>query len=168
MSKRFTFNMLPNNLEEFKALPGADLKDPYAVVALTVIAFDAYGKDRETGIEMLNYLKGPAPLSGMDLSFINDRFMDGKAYIPMSYFEGSSVENDYKPSIPYTIEVSEQAHSDDQLSEGYKKLFIKSSGADSARAVQLRTKASTGEWFLWEFSSVMMSIRIPKSQDAWA
>ena len=34
--------------------------------------------------------------------------------------------------------------------------------------VKLRQKPSTGEWFLWEYSSPVSGIRIPASQDPWA
>ena len=36
------------------------------------------------------------------------------------------------------------------------------------RPVKLRQKPSTGEWFLWEYSSPLSGIRIPASQDPWA
>ena len=44
---------------------------------------------KQIGIEMLNWLKGPSPLSNQEISFIDDRFRDGKTYIPFSYFDGT-------------------------------------------------------------------------------
>ena len=115
---------------------------------------------------MMNVLKGPEPLSERDKQFINDRFMDGKDYVMRSYFEGTSPENNYAISAPYQIEVTELPNS--RENDGYVRLFLKSSGADSLRYVVLRNKPSTGEWFLWEFQGITMDIRIPKEQDKWA
>ena len=37
--------------------------------------------DKQIGIEMLNWLKGPSPLSNQEISFIDDRFRDGKWFL---------------------------------------------------------------------------------------
>jgi len=47
-------------------------------------------------------------------------------------------------------------------------VFLKTAGADSPRPMKLRQKASTGEWFLWEYSSILSGIRIPAVEDPWA
>jgi len=36
------------------------------------------------------------------------------------------------------------------------------------RPIKLRQKPSTGEWFLWEYSSPLSGIRIPAAEDPWA
>ena len=164
-SETFTFTSLPESVEEMKALPEASGDSPYKVAALTVCALCAYAANKDIGIEMLNFLKGPSPLSEYEKGFLRDRFMDNKYYIPFSYFEGSSPANNYKPSEPYKVTVSSNPYS--FQNEGYAKLFIKSSGADSAREVVLRKKESTGQWFLWE-QMLLPDIRKPQEQDPWA
>jgi hypothetical protein len=166
--KSFVFEALPANLEELKARPEADLKDPFGVLALFMASLCAYPKDRDSALEMIDYLKGPRPLSAMDKQFLRDRFMDGKTYLGLSYFAGATPANNYTPQLPLTITVEDQAHSRDQFSEGYLKLFVVSGGADSPRGVTLRTKPSTGEWFIWEFSSVVAGMRLPAAKDDWA
>ena len=116
---------------------------------------------------MLNFLKGPQPLSQKEISFLNDRFMDGASYIPRSFFKGATPDNDYAPTAPFTIDVMEQEYSRDQQGEGYVVLWLQSGGADSPREVKLRNKPSTGQWFLWE-QMLLSGIRKPKSTDAWA
>jgi hypothetical protein len=165
-TKTFRFDALPKNTDELKALPEADMKDPYAAAALAVAALCEFPENREASYEMINYLKGPADLSPMDKQFIRDRFMDGKDYLPFSYFEGAVPGNNYTPDKPYTISVFDNPHS--RENEGYIRLFVRSGGADSERPVTLRNKPSTGEWFLWEFSSLLVGIRIPVKDDAWA
>ncbi len=160
----FTFETLPTNLDELKAMPEASLDNPYKTAALTVCALCVYATDREQGKEMLNFLRGPRPLSGMDIQFLNDRFMDGQTYVPISFFEGATPANDYTPKTPYVITVRSNQYSDDN--KGYKKLFIQSGGADSLRSVTLRQTGS-GIWYLWE-QNLLAGIRQPQSQDPWA
>lgn len=167
-TRTFTFETLPGGVDELKALKEADMKDPFGVAALSVLALNALSVNREKGIEMLEFLNGPADVCQRDKQFINDRFMEGKDYVVRSYFKGSVPENNYSPDKPYTIIVEEQAHSKDTINEGYMKLFLHSGGADSERYVVLRTKPSTGEWFLWEYAGMLASIKIPVEKDAWA
>ena len=51
---------------------------------------------------MLNFLRGPRPLSPYEISFLDDRFRDGNWYVPFSYFKGAIPENDYTPNEPVT------------------------------------------------------------------
>ena len=159
----FTFSALPESLAEMKALPEAALTSPFATAALTVCALCVYSADKEIGTEMLNFLRGPRPLSNHDISFLNDRFSDGH-HVPFSYFKGAVPANDYTPDTPFTITVTSGPYSD--ANEGYKKLYIKSGGADSPREIVLR-KLGDGRWMLWD-QFLLLSIRKPKSDDPWA
>ncbi len=160
----FTFAALPESLAEMQALPEAELKSPYQTAALTLCALCVYAADKNIGTEMLNWLRGPRPLSGMDISFLNDRFRDGKTYVPFSYFEGATPDNDYTPNEPYKVTIESNPYSD--ANEGYMKLFIKSGGADNAREVVMRRKGD-GTWLLWD-QFLLVGIRTPKSADPWA
>lgn len=112
---------------------------------------------------MIDFLRGPRPMTGVDKQFISDRFRD-KDYVPRSYFEGAVPENNYMPSEPYTVTVKTGAYSYEQ--EGYVKLFITSGGADSPRPITLRSKGD--KWYLWEYSSVLLGIKAPAEADPWA
>ncbi|MBQ8539614.1 MAG: hypothetical protein IJ433_08170 [Ruminococcus sp.] len=160
----FTFSKLPESLEELQALPESSLDSPFKTAALTVLALCVYGADKSIGIEMLNFLRGPRPLSPHEISFLDDRFRDGNWYVPFSYFNGATPENDYTPSTPYTLQI--ESNSTSAANEGYMKLILKSGGADNPRNLTLRMKGD-GRWFLWE-QFLMVGIRIPKSQDPWA
>jgi len=160
-----TFDRLPQTLDELKALPEAALKEPHHTAALTVAALCLYPKDRDAAQEMLRFLSGPRELTPMFWQSINDRFMDGKDYIPRSFFEGATPENDYTPNQPYTLRLWFDPYG--SAEEGYTGLTLQSGGADSKRQIKLRLKPSTGEWFLWQ-QDLLAGIRIPKSQDKWA
>ena len=166
-SETFTFKALPESLAEMQALPEASLDSPFATAALAVCALCAYAADKQIGTEMLNFLRGPRPISNQEISFLNDRFRDGKTYVPFSYFEGATPDNNYEPSQPYTIKFFENLYARDNIDEGYLTLQVESGGADSPRQIRLRTKPSTGEWFLWE-QFILADIRPPKSADPWA
>jgi len=162
-SESFVFEVLPKSVEELTALEEAKLETPFQAAALTILSLCHYCENEEEGIKMLNFLKGPTPLSVTDLNFIHERLRD-KEYLPYSYLEGASVENNYTPTKPYTITISEDIYS--YAEEGYAKLLIQSSGADQPRPIQLRQKGK-GQWFLWE-QFLLASIRIPKEDDPWA
>ena len=101
----FHFDTLPESLSQLQALPEAQLQTPYQTAALTVCALCAYAADKNIGIQMLNWLRGPRPLSNFEISFLDDRLRDGKHYVPFSYFSGATPENDYMPTQPFTLNV---------------------------------------------------------------
>ena len=113
---------------------------------------------------MLDFLRGPRPMNGMDKQFVADRFR-GKDYVPRSYFDGATPDNEYAPALPYSIQVTENPYS--YANSGYAKLFIKSGGADDPRPITLRN-AKDGKWYLWEYSSILLGIREPASANPWA
>ena len=159
----FTFNKLPESLIELQALPESTLDSPFKTAALTVLALCVYGADKSIGIEMLNFLRGPRPLSPFEISFLDDRFRDGNWYVPFSYFKGAIPENDYTPNEPFTLEI--ESTSTSAVNDGYMKLILKSGGADNPRNLTLRMKGD-GRWFLWE-QFLMVGIKTPKSRDPW-
>jgi len=161
----FTFKALPESLAELQALPEASLDTPFATAALTVCALCVYPADKNIGVEMLRFLHGPREMSNLEIQFLDDRFRDGH-YVPFSYFKGAIPSNDYTPDEPFTITIESGAYSDANLSEGYKKLFIKSGGADGLREIVLR-KAGSGKWYLWD-QFLLSGIRKAKSDDPWA
>ncbi len=157
---------IPTTLEDFKNMNTTNFKDANSIAALTVVALCVYLVSSNLSIEMLNYLKGPRPLSAYEIQFLRDRFRDSD-YLALSFFEGATPENNYEPSMPLKIKVYTTPHSEDLIKEGYIQLFLQSGGADSKRGVKLRQKESTGEWFLWEYF-LLPDIRKPDEKDPWA
>lgn len=166
--KTIRFDHLPTSVEDLKTLPGGDLSDPFEVAALTIAVLARFPEDEEACYAMIDYLKGPRPMNPMEKQFVSDRFMDGVDYIPRSYFGGCTVENDYTPNVPYTVDVWELGPSRENYSQGYYRLYLNSAGADSARFLDLRLKPSTKQWFLWEYGGLLSGIRVPQSKNEWA
>lgn len=162
-TETIVFPAVPDNYEAFTTLPQAAMSTPFETAAMTVVALCVYPHAPQTSVQMLNFLRGPRPLNGQELSFIRDRFR-AKDYVPRSYFCGATPQNDYTPQPPYTIRV--MADHNSFLTQGFAKLFIPSGGADNPRPIQLR-QAKDGKWYLWE-QALLTDIRQPESANPWA
>jgi len=164
MNEQFTvtFQTLPKNLSEMQQLPQAALTQPQDAAALFLAAMCRFSEDRDAAYEMIDYLRGPRPLSAYEKQFLRDRMTDTDA-VPRSYFSGAVPGNSYTPNQPYTVTFETNPYS--YAEEGYVKLFCASGGADSPRSVVLRKQGSTGKYFLWE-QYLLVGIR--PADDPWA
>lgn len=161
----YKFDKLPSTVEEFKACLYLDLKDAHNTFAMFIVAIDIFVKDQAAGVECLNILKGPVPLTNQDISFIKERFSD-KKYLPKVYFEGATPANNYTPSEPLTIVTKEDNAPQYTAGENFKRVFVKQEGFDSPRYATFRLKGD--DWFLYEYSGILMSVKTPAAQDPWA
>lgn len=160
-----TFDSLPSNLDELKALPYASLSEPEYGAALFLASMMNYVNNREETFKMVEFLYGPSGLSTYTKQFLNDRLQDGKEYKIRSFLKGSSPENNYEPSVPLTtVDIVRRS---DSMVEGRCRLFLRSTGADSDREIRMRLKPSTNQWFI-EDQMLLADIRIPVSSDPWA
>lgn len=155
---------IPKTASEFSSMPQMDITKPENTCAMFLCALQLYINNKDEGIEAVNMLRGPRPMTPYDIQFLRDRLRD-KKYLPMAYFEGASPQNGYKPKVPYVLNVMPDSRPQD-IEEGYIRVFLKTAGADSPRPVKLRTKG--GKWYLWEYSSMLSGIRIPAEEDPWA
>jgi len=160
----FTFAALPGTAEELKTLPEASLDSAFKTAALTILALCAYEKNADAALEMLNRLKGPPPVSPIEQQFIQER-LAGKGYKGRSYLTGATPQNNYQPTVPYRVVVSENPYSFDN--ENWATLYVTSGGADDPRPIKLRKKPSTGQWFLNDIQC-LADIRVPVEEDPWA
>ena len=163
-AETFTFASLPADASQLRVLPEASLDSPYKTAALAVLSLCRFEEDEAAVHEMLDYLKGPEPLSNLEKQFLRDR-LRGKAYKPFSFFAGASPENGYVPEPPYRITVSSNPYS--FQTENWATVYVQSGGADSPRPIKLRKKPSTGQWFLNEIQC-LTDIRLPEEADPWA
>ena len=163
-TETFTFSALPQNVAQLQALPEASLDSAFKTTALTILALCRYETSPEDAFAMLDFLKGPAEVSGYEKQFIRER-LQGKAYIPRSYLTGATPQNGYKPNTPYTVTVSETPYSFDN--ENWATLYVTSVGAYNPKPIKLRKKPSTGQWFLNDIQC-LAEIRVPVEEDPWA
>lgn len=134
-------------------LENIDRTNPYNVVGAfvqTLTDFDP--KNSEEFYKKLKFLQEEfQPLSEVMKQNIKDRFMQNEKYpyIGKSYFVGATPENNYTPSEPYQIEVTENPHSN--IQEGMLKLFVKSGGTDSLRGIIIRL-GKDRNYYIWSDS----------------
>ena len=158
--KRIVFKELPQSAAEVRPDTNAQQVAAYAVAALA-----RYESSPEEAIAMLDALLGPRPVDGIGKQFLQDRFR-GKPYLMRSYFKGAKPENNYQPTLPYTVVVQTNAYTYQE--KDYARFLIVCGGADAPRPLTLRKKASTGEWFLWDYKGLLSGIRIPVAEDPWS
>lgn len=163
-TEKFTFSAIPGSLAELKSLPESSLDTPFKTAALAIAVLANYNKDKEATIEMMDFLKGPENVSAYEKQFYHDRLADHE-YLMFSFFEGATVANGYTPTKPFTIKVSDNPYSYPEAN--WATLYVSSAGADSPRAIKLRKKPSTGQWFVNEVLC-LGEIRMPAEIDPWA
>ena len=156
------FSSLPATMDQFTALPQAQLQSPYETAAMFVLTLNSFLQNKDEFTAMVNFLKGPAPLSPRELSLFKTQVTD---YLSRSYFVGATPQNEYTPSQPYSVLISDNPHS--YVEQGIVKLFVHCGGADSPRPVKMRL-AKDGRWYLSEYSSILLGIRKPESANPWA
>ena len=156
------FASLPVTLDQFTALPQAQMQSPYETTAMFVLTLGVYLQNKDEFTAMVNFLKGPAPLSPRELSLFKTQVTN---YLSRSYFAGATPQNDYTPPQPYAVLISDNPHS--FAEPGCAKLFVHCGGADSPRPVKTRL-AKDGRWYLTEYSSILSGIRKPESANPWA
>ena len=161
-----TIQSMPADLQEFESLAAMGNKQPENVCALFLCALALFDRNKDEGVAAMNIIRGPRPMTPYDSQFLRDRLC-GKPYLPLAYFEGATPQNGYQPTKPYRLNVLPDTRAQD-IGPGYIRFFLKTPGADSPRPMKLRQKGSTGEWFLWEYSSILVGIRTPVSEDPWA
>ena len=160
--KSIEFDSLPVTLDQFTALPQAELQSPYETAAMFVVALNLYTQNKDEAIAMMNFLKGPDPLTQRELGLFKTQMT---SYLARSYFTGATPQNDYTPSQPYTVVISDNPYS--YANQGFAKLFVHCGGADSPRPIEMRL-AKNGRWYLTGFgSSLLVGIRKPESTNPW-
>lgn len=157
-----TVSELPECAEDLKAF---EMTNEYQAAAAVICTLANFENRSDAAIEMLDFVMGPGTPNGFDKSFIKEQ-ISRYPYVIRSYFKGAVSENDYTPES-FTIFLKENPYS--RQNDGYVKLFLKSSGADSERPLTFRQKASTREWFVFSdtYKGLMAGIREPKSLDEW-
>jgi len=166
---------LPQSIEEFRTLRDQIAKTPQGGAAIMVLALYLYTQDKTLGqqcltvaIDSKNLEEGPHGYHGWQLHR-NDserirRQLAAQPYLPLSYLKGATPENNYNlPPLPYTLEFSSNPYSGDETSGPYK-VFTACSGAPSPRPITLR-KNNREIWKAYEWSSLVVGIRKPKSEN---
>lgn len=163
----------PQSLEAFDGMYNQMATTPEGAVMMFIVAMDTYIRNEELGKQCFGLCFHPQKRNGdlpdnHFLSFMHDRFYrNSQEWLARSYFEGSSPENGYQISAPYTMKVRRKATDRDYLTSmdaDVEKCWVHSSGADSDRPAQvLRVKGET-LYYIFSYGGIPSQIRPPKRQ----
>jgi len=134
-----TFNRFPATLQEFQEIRNQIGAEPHGAVALQIMAYEMYRRDKQTGeacIRLNNTLNNvQTPISRLNELFGNDAYY-ARPYQIASYLKGATPENGYNPTKPYTIQVRVSKGTPYQESNDYqtKVLYLEvfTGGKDSS------------------------------------
>lgn len=155
---------LPETMEEFEARVAEKALEPKQAVKLWFDAVFVYlNVDKELGAQMIT-------LMTKDKEWQKKTYfmaaLKERPYIFRSYAKDSSPDNDYEMNpnkYELVVEKTDRKPYADKEEDEYVKMFLKSSGADSARPIVFQRNIR-GEYKVYEFSSIYVGIRPPKTQ----
>ena len=153
---------LPRDYQEFKARYQKEGKTPEGAVKLYFEAVFCYINEatRAEGSKMVRYaLHYDRPIEqSNNLSTFAERLRDPEMHhIFRGFAEGTSPENDYRMSPDnFNLVVTRKTQE-----QGYLRLFLRSSGADSPRPVWV--KEFDGLWYMINNASTYVEVRPPKA-----
>ena len=153
------FSVFPMTQAELLASPYNNLMTPMNTAALFVVALNAYNQNRGEAIAMINYLRGPNPLSADNIGFLDERMAQNNksGYLARSYLAGATPQNGYTPSQPYTVVITDNFYT--YYDREFATVYVMCGGSDSPRPVTMR-KAGDNLWYLGELS-LLDDIRSP-------
>jgi hypothetical protein len=156
---------IPKDLASFEQICSEFPNAPEGAAAVMILALLLYtenSQDGETALGLAvhpDQLTGGNKLSQRSLNLIKNQIKD-KKYHMQSYFKNTSPEKGYTlVTAPYTLEFTTNPHSG-RADDGFIKLFIKSSGADSPRPISVKIDQER-KWKTAEWSSLLSGIRPP-------
>ena len=165
---------IPSSIEAFVSLRDGLAQSPEGGAAIFVTALIVYTEDQPLGRQCLTIAadrarlrEGSTGYKGWELIQPELRKIDERikqrSYVARSYVLGTSADAAYAlPAAPHAFEITDNPHSGDKESGTYK-VFVRSSGADSARPISLK-RNNKGLWKASEWSSLSSGVVPPVQQ----
>ena len=153
---------LPQTYKEFKARYQTEARTPQGALKMHFEAIFAY-LNKETRAEASKmirysmYLPMPLEQSRNNVTFVERMKDPGYNFVFRSFAKGTSPENSYSMN-PDSFELNILKIRD---SEGYKKIDLRSSGADNMRTVWLLNH--DGLWYVHTNGGLYAMVREPKN-----
>jgi hypothetical protein len=103
-----TFNRFPASVEEFKSVREKIGGEPHGAVALQLMAYEMYRRNRTRGEECIRLnnviVNITTAISQLGQLFGSDQYY-GRPYQIAAFLKGATPTNGYNPAKPYTVEV---------------------------------------------------------------
>ncbi len=137
-----TFSNVPSGFDEFEALYNQWCgTDPYRTAAMMVWAIEIYARDEATGKQCIELINTPINATGV-LRQLKQRFAQSEhapsndpyvqRYYAAAMLKGASAANGYRPTEPYTIELTPSVNADQETQGGkVKYIYIMGDGWDT-------------------------------------
>jgi hypothetical protein len=172
---KISFDRLPQDLQELKAIDRTGENGKFLTFALLVCAYKAWKKEDQNTCEamMRELLNSPTVkdcYNNFSKEFVKDRMLqnDKWEYIADAYFDGADNTNGYTPTRPLTITVREFPYLP-QTSTMYgtqlsiDKLVTEFKGADSSRNISVYQDPHDNKWYVFSdsYKGLLADIKAP-------
>ncbi|MDO4771741.1 hypothetical protein [Porphyromonas sp.] len=134
-----TFNRFPATVKEFEEVREKIGSEPHGAVALQVMAYEMFRRNKETGstcieLNSVSNITGPdsAPIRQLSILFNEDN--SAHPYQMASMLKGATPENGYNPIKPYTIEVYSDHGRGYEKSQAYQATVVRMYVVTSGRS----------------------------------
>jgi hypothetical protein len=170
-SETVIIKSLPKTVEDFIALRDEISKTPEGGASIMIVALILYSHDEKLGRQCLTIavaqervIEGDVykgfKVNKSDMRLIENQ-IEKQKYLAKSYISGTDPDKDYEiADKDLKLEFSKNKYTGD-IKNGFIKLFVKSSGADTARPITVKVNDG-GIWKALEWSSLVVGIRKAK------
>ena len=173
----YTFSTIPTNVEELKQYNISGDDGRYKVLALYIMSLRTWKPENQTDCEeMIGYLCN-RQLSVYEKQRLAEQMKKSKQYLYLgnAFLNGSTPANNYTPSQPYSITLTQDSVVDeDQVyipanpsipSPDQYIAFIYCKASDSGKWIDVYKSSKDGNWYMYKWMDLITSIKAPASSN---
>ncbi len=173
----YTFSTIPTNVEELKQYNISGDDGRYKVLALYIMSLRTWKPENQTDCEeMIGYLCNKQ-LSVYEKQRLAEQMKKSKQYLYLgnAFLNGSTPANNYTPSQPYSITLTQDSVVDeDQVyipanpsipSPDQYRAFIYCKASDSGKWIDVYKSSKDGNWYMYKWMDLITSIKAPASSN---
>ena len=173
----YTFSTIPTNVEELKQYNISSDDGRYKVLALYIMSLRTWKPENQTDCEeMIGYLCNKQ-LSVYEKQRLAEQMKKSKQYLYLgnAFLNGSTPANNYTPSQPYSITLTQDSVVDeDQVyipanpsipSPDQYRAFIYCKASDSGKWIDVYKSSKDGNWYMYKWMDLITSIKAPASSN---
>ena len=173
----YTFSTIPTNVEELKQYNISGDDGRYKVLALYTMSLRTWKPENQTDCEeMIGYLCN-RQLSVYEKQRLAEQMKKSKQYLYLgnAFLNGSTPANNYTPSQPYSITLTQDSVVDeDQVyipanpsipSPDQYRAFIYCKASDSGKWIDVYKSSKDGNWYMYKWMDLITSIKAPASSN---
>ena len=173
----YTFSTIPTNVEELKQYNISGDDGRYKVLALYIMSLRTWKPENHTDCEeMIGYLCNKQ-LSVYEKQRLTDQMKKGNQYryLGNAFLNGAAPANNYSPSKPYSITLTQDSVVDENQvyipanpsipSPDQYRAFIFCKAFDSGKWIDVYKSSKDGNWYMYKWMDLITSIKAPASSN---